>query len=61
MRKAMPEAAAMKPTCKSDERMLLAYSAIKTFEVSTAQLESRLMDARQSAMETHEGGEKRRI
>jgi hypothetical protein len=34
---------------------------MKTFEVSTAQLESRFIDARQSGKETHEGGEKRRI
>jgi hypothetical protein len=34
---------------------------MKTFEVSTAQLESRFIDARQSGNETHEGGEKRRI
>jgi hypothetical protein len=61
MRKAIPEAAAMKPTCKFEDLMLLAYNAINTFDVSTAQLESRLMDARQSGMETQAGGEKRRI
>jgi hypothetical protein len=51
----------MKPTCKFDEPISRAYNAMKTFEVSTAQLESRFIDARQSGNETHEGGGKRRI
>jgi hypothetical protein len=34
---------------------------MKTFEVSTAQLESRFIAARQSGSETQSGGEKRRI
>src|SRR4030065_1487778 len=60
-RKAMPEPAAMKPTWRFVEPISRAYRARKTFELSTAQLESRLIEARHSGKETRDGREKRRI